>query len=49
MVVTVPQPSSLEAFLTRHDIDESPAWEFINGIAHQKPMPEVQQRRLQHA
>jgi Uma2 family endonuclease len=39
MTIAVPQPLSLEQFLLRPDIEESPAWEFIQGEAIQKPMP----------
>ncbi|MEM8640419.1 MAG: Uma2 family endonuclease [Cyanobacteria bacterium P01_G01_bin.54] len=47
MVVALPQPSSLESFLQRPEIDESPAWEFFAGVVSQKPMPGVQHSRLQ--
>ena len=33
--------SPLESFLRQPNIEESPAWEFINGQALQKPMPSL--------
>ena len=33
--------SPLESFLLQPDIEESPAWEFINGQSIQKPMPSL--------
>lgn len=47
MIVSIPQLSTLETFLSHPAIDDSPAWEFINGITDQKPMPGVQHSRLQ--
>jgi Uma2 family endonuclease len=47
MVIAVPELSSLKTFLAHPSIDESPAWEFIDGITQQKPMPGVQHSRLQ--
>jgi Uma2 family endonuclease len=38
---------SLEAFLQQPDIEASPAWEFIQGRAQQKPMPTLFHSRLQ--
>ncbi|MEM9771893.1 MAG: Uma2 family endonuclease [Cyanobacteria bacterium P01_D01_bin.73] len=32
---------SLEAFLKQENIDESPAWELVNGASLQKPMPTI--------
>lgn len=37
----------LEAFLNQPNIETSPAWEFINGHAQQKPMPTLFHSRLQ--
>ncbi len=37
----------LEAFLNQPDIEESPAWELINGRSQQKPMPTLFHSRLQ--
>ncbi|MDJ0737540.1 MAG: Uma2 family endonuclease [Nostocaceae cyanobacterium] len=37
----------LEAFLQQPDIEASPAWEFIQGHAQQKPMPTLFHSRLQ--
>lgn len=39
--------SSLNAFLEKPDIEASPAWEFINGQAQQKPMPTLFHSRIQ--
>ncbi|MDF5718055.1 MAG: Uma2 family endonuclease [Rhizonema sp. NSF051] len=38
MTIAVPRTASLEEFLKLLDIDESPAWEYINGEVVQKPM-----------
>jgi Uma2 family endonuclease len=38
MTTTVPQVTSLETFLKLPYINESPAWEYINGDILQKPM-----------
>lgn len=37
----------LETFLSQPNIETSPAWEFINGRAQQKPMPTLFHSRLQ--
>ncbi|PSN15610.1 Uma2 family endonuclease [filamentous cyanobacterium CCT1] len=37
----------LEAFLRQPNIEGSPAWEFVNGRAQQKPMPTLFHSRLQ--
>lgn len=37
----------LEVFLGQPDIEASPAWEFIDGQAQQKPMPTLFHSRLQ--
>ncbi|MBV9388513.1 MAG: Uma2 family endonuclease [Chroococcidiopsidaceae cyanobacterium CP_BM_ER_R8_30] len=47
MVIAVPNPPSLAEFLRLPCIEESPAWEFINGEAIQKPMPGGKHSRLQ--
>ena len=39
--------SLLESFLLQPDIEGSPAWEFINGQAVQKPMPALFHSRIQ--
>lgn len=39
--------TSLETFLRQPHIETSPAWEFINGQAQQKPMPTLFHSRLQ--
>lgn len=38
---------SLEAFLQLPNIEESPAWEFVDGTATQKPMPKTRHSLLQ--
>lgn len=38
MTWTIPQTNTLQEFLRLSYIDESPAWEYINGEAIQKPM-----------
>ncbi|HAC65048.1 MAG TPA: hypothetical protein DCF68_16350 [Cyanothece sp. UBA12306] len=38
---------SLESFLKESYIDESPAWEYINGKVKQKTMPQIHHSRLQ--
>ena len=42
-----PAASPLAAFLQQPNIEASPAWEFINGQAQQKPMPTLFHSRLQ--
>jgi Uma2 family endonuclease len=39
--------SPLDTFLRQSNIEGSPAWEFINGQAQQKPMPTLFHSRLQ--
>ncbi|MEM1280136.1 MAG: Uma2 family endonuclease [Cyanobacteria bacterium P01_H01_bin.152] len=39
--------STLAAFLNEPNIEASPAWEFFNGQAQQKPMPSLFHSRLQ--
>ena len=46
-MIAVPSPLTLDDFLRRPDIDESPAWEYINGKAVQKVMPGGKHSRLQ--
>ncbi|MEM9215533.1 MAG: Uma2 family endonuclease [Cyanobacteria bacterium P01_F01_bin.150] len=38
---------ALETFLKLPNIDESPAWEYVNGAAYQKPMPKTRHSLLQ--
>jgi Uma2 family endonuclease len=47
MTIAVPHPLNLEQFLKLSYIENSPAWEFINGEAIQKPMPGGKHSRLQ--
>lgn len=46
-MIAVPSPPSLNAFLSLPLIEESPAWEFIDGEPIQKPMPGGKHSRLQ--
>ncbi len=39
MTIAISQPLTLEQFLKLPYIEDSPAWEFIQGEAIQKPMP----------
>lgn len=39
--------SPLERFLNQPNIEESPAWEFLDGQVQQKPMPTLFHSRLQ--
>lgn len=47
MIQSPAATSGLAAFLQPPNIDGSPAWEFINGHARQKPMPTLFHSRLQ--
>ena len=47
MTTTPILPLSLEELLKKSNIDESPAWEYINGEVIQKPMPKTHHSRLQ--
>jgi Uma2 family endonuclease len=47
MAFTTTQPISLNTFSQSPSIDESPAWELLNGQAIQKPMPTFYHSRLQ--
>ncbi len=47
MTLAVPHPLPLEQFLKLPYIEDSPAWELINGEARQKPMPGGKHSRLQ--
>ncbi len=47
MTTSTQKLPGLVEFLQRADIDGSPAFEFYNGIASQKPMPGIQHSRLQ--
>ncbi|MBJ7898936.1 MAG: Uma2 family endonuclease [Cyanobacteria bacterium RI_101] len=49
-MVRMPSPllvNGLDAFLQSSEIEASPAWEFIQGEAQQKPMPTLFHSRLQ--
>lgn len=47
MSVSPAQVLTLEAFLKLPNLEESPAWEYVNGIALQKPMPKTRHAILQ--
>ena len=47
MTTTPIFPLTLEEFLEKPNIDESPAWEYINREVIQKPMPQTHHSRLQ--
>lgn len=47
MTISPPQPMSLAAFLQAADIEDSPAWEYLNGRSLQKPLPQGQHSTLQ--
>ncbi|MDJ0597556.1 MAG: Uma2 family endonuclease [Crocosphaera sp.] len=47
MTTTPILPLTLKEFLEKPNIDESPAWEYINGEVIQKPMPQTHHSRLQ--
>lgn len=48
MTATQVKPLTLESFLQQSYIEESPAWEYINGEITQKPMPQGQHSKLQY-
>ena len=48
MTTTPILPLSLDDFLRKPNIDESPAWEYTNGEIIQKPMPQGQHSKLQY-
>ncbi|ACK64682.1 protein of unknown function DUF820 [Rippkaea orientalis PCC 8801] len=48
MATTQTKPLSLDSFLQQSYIDESPAWEYIDGEIRQKPMPQGQHSKLQY-
>ena len=47
MTIAISQPLTLEQFLRLPYIEDSPAWEFIQGEAIQKPIPGGKHSRLQ--
>ncbi|BBC22782.1 Uma2 family endonuclease [Pseudanabaena sp. ABRG5-3] len=47
MVSTALQPVTLSEFMQLHNIEESPAWELLNGQVLQKPMPTFYHSLLQ--
>lgn len=47
MTIAAPSALNLQQFLKLPEIEDSPAWEFINGEVVQKPMPGGKHSRLQ--
>jgi Uma2 family endonuclease len=47
MTISPVQPLTLTEFLNEPNIEESPAWEYLNGYPVQKPMPQGQHSTLQ--
>ncbi len=47
MSAALTQKIALDEFLKLPYIDESPAWEYANGVATQKPMPKIRHSILQ--
>lgn len=48
MTQTPIKPLTLDDFLQQSYIEESPAWEYINGEITQKPMPQGQHSKIQY-
>jgi len=47
MTASLPQILTLEDFLNLPYLEDSPAWEYANGVATQKPMPKTRHSMLQ--
>lgn len=47
MTVSLTRILTIEEFLELPYIEESPAWEYIDGVAMQKPMPKTRHLLLQ--
>lgn len=47
MTASSTQALTIEEFLALPNIDESPAWEYVDGMAMQKPMPKTRHSLLQ--
>jgi Uma2 family endonuclease len=47
MTTSLPQVLTLEDFLKLPYLEDSPAWEYVNGAAIQKPMPKTRHSILQ--
>lgn len=47
MTASPPQILTLEEFLKLPELEESPAWEYVDGVAIQKPMPKTRHSILQ--
>ncbi|BAZ48261.1 hypothetical protein NIES4103_08680 [Nostoc sp. NIES-4103] len=47
MTASLPQILTLEEFLKMPYLEDSPAWEYADGVAMQKPMPKIRHSILQ--
>ena len=47
MTATLAKTLTLAEFLNSPSLEESPAWEYVNGVAIQKPMPKTRHSILQ--
>ncbi|MFG3817972.1 Uma2 family endonuclease [Limnothrix redekei] len=47
MTVSIAPIATLAEFLDRPDLEDSPAWEYLDGVAVQKPMPKFRHSLLQ--
>ncbi len=47
MTASLTQILTIEQFLQHPDLEESPAWEYLDGVAIQKPMPQTRHSMLQ--
>jgi Uma2 family endonuclease len=47
MTASPPKILTIEDFLKLSYIEESPAWEYVDGVTIQKPMPKTQHSILQ--
>jgi Uma2 family endonuclease len=47
MTVSLTPVLTVEEFLKRPEIEASPAWEYVGGVAIQKPMPKTRHSILQ--
>lgn len=47
MSISLTQTLTLEEFLNLSYVEESPAWEYVNGLAIQKSMPKIRHSILQ--
>jgi Uma2 family endonuclease len=47
MTASLATALSIEEFLKLPYLEESPAWEYVNGVSSQKPMPKTRHSLLQ--